>query len=221
MKSYITTILILITSTFISAQLNGVGFSLGGNSANLKAPEEMDNFDSDSNLGGGGGLRLDYKIMDEYVMFSPELFILEKGSDEFIDNLSDINLGQLNLTYFGMNLPISLYAPMGFESEDVYNGVFLQGKFYFDYYLTGSQSMNSEERKIQFEGNGDKFEFGYTIEGGLIYQGLQILAGYNVGIKDFEIINAFDNSNTLYSVNNKGLYFALGYVVKIPDDSYD
>jgi len=219
MKKTLIAIPILICIHFTAiGQLQGISMSGGGNFANLKDPSASENYESQSNLGLGGGLRFDYRVLDEYVMFSPEIFILQKGSSEFVSNVSDLNLGQVDISYLGMNLPLMIYGPLDEQSEYSYNGIILQGKFYFDYFLAGSQMKNSISKDLSFASSGDKFEYGYSFEGGFAVEGFQILVGYNKGLKDFEISDSFGQSETLFSVTNKGLYISVGFVTKIHED---
>lgn len=199
-------------------QLQGIGVSGGGNFANLKNPDASSTYDSQSNLGLGGGLRFDYRMADEYVMFSPEVFILQKGSEEFVSNISELNLGQVDISYIGMNLPLMIYGPMDEASEYSYNGIILQGKFYFDYFLSGSQKKEGISKELTFSSNGDKFEYGYALEAGFVVEGFQFSVGYNKGLKNFELEDTFANSETLFSVTNNGLFVSLGFVTKLHDD---
>ena len=111
-----------------------------------------------------------------------------------------------------------IYGPMDEASEYTYNGIILQGKFYFDYFLSGSQIKNGIPRDLAFSSNGDKFEYGYSLEAGFAKDGFQLLIGYNQGIKDFEITDAFAQHNSVFSVTNKGLYISFGFATKLHED---
>lgn len=199
----------------LNGQVSGMGITGGGNFANLKAPES--NSDSNTNPGGGAGLRFDFNIVDEFIKFSPEFFFQQKGSNDYIKNIDDLQFGQISLSYLGIYLPVSLYVPMSEESEYAYNGLFLQGKFYIDYSVAATQIKDSETRILQFASGGDKFDFGYSFEGGVIHNGLQLLIGYNQGIKNIDFIDSFGNSEKEISAKNSGVYLSLGYAHKFED----
>ncbi len=102
-------ILVILLFYFKIAIINaeGVGFNAGGNFANLNSEQAQGN----TNSGLNGGLRFDIPLVEgddsAPIRFSPEIFIKQAGSNEFISTFQSINYQNLDLTYIGLYLPIS------------------------------------------------------------------------------------------------------------------
>lgn len=201
---------LLITALFyfkiivISAQ--GFGINAGGNFANLNSEQAQGN----TNTGLNGGLRFDIPLVEgdesSPIRFSPEIFIKQSGSNEFISNFQSINYQNLDLTYIGLYLPITF----GFGSNDEnanyhsYGGVFLQGSLFLDYASGANKTVSGFTDEITFSSGSDRLDFGFSFNVQFLMPGYGgIKLGYNYGLNNIKFIDSIDP----VFAKNKGLFF--------------
>ncbi len=239
----LTLLKFLFTVLFISfyfigfAQLKGIGVNGGGSSSSFEhgnQVKQINNFDTDSQQGGTGGIKLDFYLGESDVFsFSPEIFLVENGSDEYYKDLSilqnDLIKRNVSLNYIGLYLPVAMYVAIDevfsngeYVTDYNYHGIIVQGKLFADYVIGGEISERGTNtgtrlgtKEVNFEKPADKFDFGFSVEAGLAYMGWTIIFGYNWGVKNIKFENAlgYSRSSTDYLVNNKGLTLQMGYLL--------
>jgi hypothetical protein len=155
-------ILFYFKITIINAQ--DVGFNAGGNFANLNSEQAQGN----TNSGLNGGLRFDIPLVEgddsAPIRFSPEIFIKQAGSNEFISTFQSINYQNLDLTYIGLHLPITF--GFGTNSDNVnyhsFGGAFLQGSFFIDYASGATKTVSGFTDEVTFSRGSDRIDFGFS-----------------------------------------------------------
>lgn len=201
---------------------SGFGLNAGGSFSNFNYGEQVssvDNFDNKNKEGLTGGLKLDFDLGDNEVLkISPELFIIQNGSNEYFtnQNIADLITRRVSLDYIGLYLPFTIYVPTE-EGSDEYNGVMLKARLFSDFVINGEIKDGSNGTSdISFQNTLDKFDFGYSVEGGFLLQGFSIMVGYNWGLKNIEFNDSLGGTNSNnYLLNNKGLTLQVGYVAKL------
>lgn len=217
------TVIIILSGLFLPimafCQLSGVGLNVGGAASTFEYGNQVNNvseFDNGTHAGGTGGVRLDFDLNNDYVKVSPEFFIVQNGSKEYYQTFNavsnDLVTNKVSLNYVGLYLPITFYLPLG-DDDYSYNGILLQGRLFGDYAISGEIDNSKTGRsEVRFEKPMDKFDYGYSIEGGFVSNGIKISIGYNWGIKNIEFSNALGNvSADNYLINNRGLTLQVGY----------
>lgn len=215
------------SSTF--AQLKGIGVNGGGTSSSFEygnQVKKIDGFDNNDQQGGTGGLKLDFYLGDsDLFSFSPEIFIVQNGSDEYYQDFArlqnELIKREVELDYVGLYLPFMMYIPIDeqfpngeYATDYTYHGIILQAKFFADYVVGGEISekgLNSKtnlgRQEVNFDSTSDKIDFGFSGEAGFAYLGWTIIFGYNWGVKNIEFNNAlgYSGSSADYLINSKGL----------------
>jgi hypothetical protein len=210
-----------------NCQFSGFGLSGGGSFSNVEHTTQVTNsnineFNPNTRTGGTGGIRFDFNIdYDGITKFSPEIFIVQNGSKEFYRDFRVLNNDLINrkisLDYLGIYLPLTLYLPIN-DSNDAYNGIFMQGKLFGDYAVNGTTNDSFlGQEKIAFNNGFDRVDVGYSFEAGFISNGLTFLIGYNKGVKNIEFANSIGAENQTFQINNKGLTIAIGFIQKISE----
>lgn len=199
-------------------QLSGIGLNAGGSASTFDYENQTTNnngFNSEAQVGGTGGVRLDFDLNSDYVKVSPEFFIVQNGSKEYYQNFNSLSNSiienRVSLNYVGLYLPITFYIPLG-DDYDNYNGILIQGRLFGDYAISGEIENSKDITEVQFKKPSDQFDYGYSIEGGFVSNGIKISIGYNWGIKNIEFSNTLATLNSgNYLVNNRGLTLQIGY----------
>ena len=224
----IASLLIFLLVTIVAfSQLSGVGIGGGGSFSTFNYGDqisEVDMFGNDNKGGGTGGIRFDFDLGSEYMKLSPELFIVQNGAKEFYRDFQflqeDLINRKVSLDYIGLYLPFTLYLPIENGSgitDAFYNGVLVQARLFADYAINAKiEDDFLGLNEIEFNGKSGRFDYGYSLEAGLVFQGMKFMIGYNWGIKNIEFNNVLgDADSENYLLNNKGLTIQLGYLQKI------
>jgi len=209
-------------------QLTGIGPSVGGAFSTFNYGSQVntvDDFDYSDRSGGTGGIRFDFDLGTKIAKLSPEIFIIQNGSKEYYRDgsiITDLINRKVSLNYVGLYLPLTIYVPLG-DDEKAYNGLFLRGKGFTDFAINGKiEQDNSKPSDVNFKEPSDRFDFGYSVEGGFVLNGFAFMFGYNWGLKNIKFANALgDINNANYLINNKGVTLTIGYIAKLQqDDDY-
>lgn len=207
-----------IDSNLYSQSITGFGIQAGGGPREINSIQSPSSLQDEGKLGASGGIKLEYKLVEDFLKFTPELFFYQNGT-KFYKSLPDLQTdlfaGKVSLDYAGIYLPVSLYLPV--NEEDNYNGFIGSAKMYIDYATKGeivdSKGIN---RDISFDGSKARIDLGISLEGGFVFNGVSILFGYNKGIKNIEFNNdQISGMESTYIFNNKGLSLQLGFLAKL------
>lgn len=218
-KNFKLFIMFLFVPISAFSQLTGVGVNTGGSFSTFEYGEQVNNvsqFDNGTQGGGTGGLRFDFDLNSEFIKLSPEFFFVQNGSKEYYVDvnilLNDVIKNTVSLNYIGLYVPITFYLPLA-DDGDNYNGILIQGRLFADYAISGEVKNSAlGSMDIEFDKGTDKLDFGYSIEGGFVSNGLKLSLGYNWGVKNIEFTNAIGGLNSEdYLINNKGLTLQIGY----------
>lgn len=225
MKTLLFSLSLFLPLTTI-AQLSGFGMNAGGSFSNFEYGNQvnsLNDFDTNTKQGFTGGLNFHYELGNENTLFSPELFIIQNGSNEYYTDLLDFRNAvisrSISLDYVGIALPLSIFLPMDNPDDpygDQYNGFMMQGKLYGDYAVSANIENALVSEPIEFQNSTDRIDLGYILEAGLVYQGFQILFGYNKGLKNIEFQEAAGSVNSDdFLINNKGFTVQIGFMSKL------
>lgn len=69
--------------------LSGIGFQGGGGSRNINTIQTPETTDHQGKLGASAGLRFEFDLASDIVLFSPEIFFYQNGT-KFYQQLPDL-----------------------------------------------------------------------------------------------------------------------------------
>lgn len=219
-KQYYFVALLIIFPFLGNAQLSGAGLSGGGSFSTFDyTGDSQTSLDNGTKSGATGGIRLDFDLgSGDVLKFSPELFFVQNGSKDYYSSLGMLvnDLRSVTLNYIGLYLPLTVYLPLGGdEFYDKYHGVMIQARVFTDYAINGT-IQGGYGGSVDFGDLLDRFDLGYSFEAGFAYEGLNIMLGYNKGIKDIEFNDSIASGSEGQSIiNNRGLTLQIGYIGKI------
>ncbi len=225
---HLSPILFFLFPLSLMCQLSGFGLSGGGTASTFQYGDQVqsvDQFDSGSTLGGTGGIQFDFDLGSEMMKFSPEIFIIQNGSEEYFTRQELTNTlivdRNVQLDYVGLYLPLNFYLPIDDGSditEYAYNGLNIHLSTFIDYAISGDiRQDDGSEMPINFENELDRIDFGVAATAGFIAGGFSFTFGYNYGLKNIEFNEAVGAGTTdgEFLINNRGFTLAIGYRQKL------
>lgn len=193
-------------------QVSGLGFYFGTNLSYLSNTSHIQASQNTSPKQGLiMGMRANIDLWTKYIKLSPEIFMSIEGTSQlYVGGTTNVINDKICLDYVGVALPLGFYIP--FDSNG-YSGFLVQGK-YFVSYLTNMNLGNSYiGTRTNLEEDKGKYNYGYGIETGFIFNGMTLTVSYDEGISNIEFYNNnwFPDKST-HSFNTRVLSIKIGIV---------
>lgn len=187
----------------VNCQLVGVRPNAGGSFANMESLDSQ----GDTNTGLNGGIGFDIALTQSGnypLRVSPEIFIKQKGSNNFVNSNNFTGFQAVDLTYVGLYMPLTL--AIGQDNGTMqFQGMMFQLNTFMDYAF-GSNVISSDGSIITdpFGRQTEKVDFGFgaNIQFHSGHYG-GIVLGYNWGLHN---INFTDNVSREIFAKNRGFF---------------
>jgi hypothetical protein len=194
----------------VDCQLVGVRPNAGGSFANMESLDSQ----GDTNTGLNGGIGFDIALTQSPnypLRVSPEIFIKQKGSNNFVNSNNFTGFQGIDLTYVGLYMPFTLAVGPD-NGSTLFQGIMIQVNAFMDYAF-GTTAIASDGAPIAdpFGKRTEKVDFGFGAN--IQFHSSQlggIVLGYNWGLHN---INFVDNVSREIYAKNRGFFVNATYSI--------